>query len=170
MERLFSKIIGTLVFHENIRAITSIKDLLINPDTGKIEAFIVNESKNLVILPMDIIKWSNFIKISDNNAIIEGEEIIKVTEIQKKGTYIYRNKVETKKGVFLGKVFDFTINDKFLNLQKIYVAKGFLGLIRYDSRIISAEDIIEITSDKIIVKDSLAIIKEKILVTRPSSI
>ena len=58
------------------------------------------------------------------------------------------------------KVKDFSIDSNGLGLLKIYAAKDILGLIKYDSRVISYKNIIEILPHKIIVKENLSAVKE----------
>lgn len=161
MERYFSKIIGTPVYEDSVRPITSIKDLVIDPENGKIIALVVDLSRNLVITPMDIISWYEGVKIHSSNDIVDAGDILRVQNVQQEGIRIHRNKVETKDGKYLGKVFDFAIEPKSLILNKLFVAKDFLGIVRYDSRIISYSSILEILPDKIVVKNDLGTIKQE---------
>lgn len=159
MERYFSKIIGTPVYDEGIRPITSVKDLVIDPENGKVVALVVNLSRNLVVAPMDIVSWYEGIKINSSDDIVEGDDILRVQSIQQRGIRIFRNKVETKDGKYLGKVFDYGLEPKSLILSKLFVAKDILGLLRYDSRVIGYNSILEILPDKIVVKSDLATVK-----------
>ncbi|MDA1060179.1 MAG: PRC-barrel domain-containing protein [bacterium] len=161
MHRLYSKIIGTPVYDDSVRPLTTVKDLIIDTETGKLLAFVVNQSKNLVIVPIDVVSWTEVIKINNIDSIIDGNDVIRISEVQKRGINLIHNKVETKNGEKLGKVNDFSVDTDILMLQKLYVSKGILGLVRYESRIISAKDIIEILPDKIVIKDNTKI-KEKI--------
>ncbi len=162
MERFYSKISGTPVMEDDaMRPLTTIKDVLIDSETGKVIAFIVNLSKNLIITPMDILSWHDAIHVHDRDSIIEGNEVLRVENVQKSGTRVIHNRVETKDGKYLGKVVDFSIDSHSMDLKKLYVAKGFLGLFRYESRIIPAKNIIEILPEKIVVKEDLAVIKQE---------
>ncbi len=160
MERLYSKIVGTPVYDDGIRPLTTVKDLIVDPENGKLLAFVVNLSKNLIIVPFDIISWKEVIRIHNGDSIIEGNEVIRIAEVQKRGVKIFHNKVETKDGQKLGKVNDFSVNSNSLMLQKLYLSKGILGLVRYESRIISAKNIIEILPEKIVIKDNTKVKEE----------
>ena len=96
-------------------------------------------------------------RISRHNRsdIIEGSEILRVDAVQRKEIKVFQNKVMSKDGDYLGMVNDFSIDSKSLVLKKLFVAKGFMGLVRYQSRIINKKDIIEILADKIVVKNNL---------------
>jgi uncharacterized protein YrrD len=162
MEKLYSTIIGTHVFEDDaLRPLTTIKDVVLDPERGKIIVFIVDINKNLVIAPIDVLSWSYAIKIRDASIIIEGNEILRVEEVQKKGIRVVYNRVETENGLYLGKVYDFSVDEKTFELRKIFVAKGILGIFRYDSKIISAKNIIEVLPEKIVVKNTLEPVKEE---------
>lgn len=162
MERFYTKTIGTPIFEDDsLRPVTSVKDVIMDPETGKMVALVVNTSKNLVITPMEILSWQDGIYVSNRDAIFSGNEVLRIQKVRESGIKIFNNKVETQSGKFLGRVFDFSIDNQTFSLKKLYVARGFLGLIRLDSRIIPQKNIIEILSDKIVVKDDLHGIKEK---------
>lgn len=162
MEKLYSNIIGTPIFEDDAaRPFASIKDILLDPEKiGKLLALIIDINKNLIISPIDILFWDNAIKINNSSIITHANDVLRVEEVQKSGIFFYGNKVETEDGDYLGKVFDFSIDIKTLDLKKIFVAKSILGLFRYDNKIISSNRIIEVLKDKIIVKNGLATVKE----------
>lgn len=162
MERFYSKILGTAVVYDDaLRPLTSIKDVVIDPENGKVIAFVVNSNGKLVISPIDIESWHDVIKIHSEEVIIGSDEILRVQEVINGGIHIFGSRVVTKDGDYLGKVKDFSIDSNGLGLLKIYAAKDILGLIRYDSRVISYKNIIEILPHKIVVKENLASVKEK---------
>lgn len=154
MERLYSKIVGTPVYEDGgERPMTTVKDAVIDPENGKLVAFVVNISKNLVITPIDVLSWSEVIRVHNHDAIVAADEVLRIAEVIGKNVNIFHNKVYTKSGEYLGKVNDFSIDSNVMMLQKLYLSKGFLGLIRYQSRIISAKNILEILPDRIVIKD-----------------
>ena len=162
MQKLYSNILGTPVFDQDGgRPITTVRDLVVDPESGKLIAFVVNQSKNLIITPVDILFWKEILKVRDRDAIISASEVLRVESVQKNGIHFFHNKVETKSGKFLGKVVDFEIDTNLYVLARIHVAKGFLGLIKYDSRIIPADHIVEVLEDKIVVKDDFQEVKQE---------
>ncbi len=161
MEKLYTKIIGVPVYSDSSRPITTVKDILIDPETGKLCALEVNSGTNMVISPMDIIAWRNTIIINNLEDIVKAEEILRVDEIIKQDIRIYRNHVESRNGTHIGRVYDFGIDSVNLCLKNLYVAKDIFGLVRYDKRIIRSKDIEEILKHKIIIKDDKATLKAK---------
>lgn len=153
MERLFTNILGTPVIDDDFRRpITFVRDVVIDSERGTLIALVVDISQNLVIAPIDILAWGENIRIPAHDAIVEGNEILRVAEVQKKNIRILHNRVETKGKEYIGNVINFSIDSQDLKLKKIYTAKSVLGLFRYDSRIIPAKNIEEILPKKIIVK------------------
>lgn len=154
VERFYSKIVGTPVYEDGgQRPITTVKDVVVDPEVGKLLAFVVNLNKSLVITPVDVLSWTEVIKVHNNDAIASSDEVLRVAQVMAKHVNIFHNKVYTKSGEYLGKVNDFSIDSNVMMLQKLYLSKGFLGLIRYQSRIISAKNILEILPDRIVIKD-----------------
>lgn len=161
MELLYKNIIGTAVFEDDFpRPLTSVKDLILDPENAKVIAIVSDVNRNLIISPIDIVSWKNVIKINSGDAIIDGNEVLRVEAIQKKGIKFIGNNVETVDGKKLGNVVDLSINVNTFDLKRLYVSKTFLGLIRIESRIIPVSNIIEVLADKIIVKSDLEEIKE----------
>ncbi len=162
MEKLYSHILGTPVMEDDeIRPLTTVKDVVMDPDRGMLLALVVDVSRNMVIAPIDILSWGRAIRIHNGGVIIEGEEVVRIAEVLKRGISIFHNKVFTEEGVYLGRVFDFSLDNKSLSLNNLYIQKTFMGIIRLDSRIIPAKEIVEITSEKIIVKSDMKVIKEE---------
>jgi sporulation protein YlmC with PRC-barrel domain len=162
MERLFSNIIGTPVVDDDFKhPITTVRDVVIDPESGKLVALVVDINRNLVIAPIDILAWGDTIRIPAHDAVIEGNEILRVAEVQKRNIRIIHNRVETKNKEYIGKVVDFSIDVNDLTLKKLYTAKDILGLVRYDSRIIPAKIIERILPEKIIVKMNIVTLPEE---------
>ena len=161
MERLYSDIIGMGVYEDDMpRPVTTVQDIIMDYERGELIAFVVGRNK--IVTPVDVLSFSNGIRINSADNIGDVSDVLRVEEILKSGVRIAQNKVETEGGEELGKVFDFAVDDKTYEFRKLYVAKGFLGLFRYDSRIIPSKNIIEILPDKIVVKDKFESVKEEI--------
>jgi uncharacterized protein YrrD len=156
MEKLYSNIVGMPIFEDgHIHPITSVKDVVMDTERGKIIAVIVDTNKRKVIAPMDIISMGDVLKIHHEAAIIDEDDIIRIKEIREQKTFLFKNTVETREGHYLGKVYDFAVDMSTLHLQKIFVAKGILGIFRYSSKIIPAKKILEILPNKIIVENGV---------------
>jgi len=162
MEKMFTNIIGTPVVEEDgTRPITTVKDVVMDPERGKIIALIVDANQNKVITPYDILSFGDVIRIQGREVIIDASDVIRIEEVQKINTPIYNNRVETQEGEYLGRVVDFSVEPEGLNLQKLFVAKGFLGIVRHSARIIPAKKIVEVLPEKIVVENQLNKAKEE---------
>ncbi|MFA5820546.1 MAG: PRC-barrel domain-containing protein [Candidatus Gracilibacteria bacterium] len=162
MEKLYTKILHTPVREEDeVRPITTVKDLIVDPENGAVVGVVVNLNAKLIVAPHDILSFGDTIFVHGREVIVPAEDVLRVDNVLKKGVKIFHNKVVTESGKELGIVADFSIDTKSLIMQKIFVAKSVFGLVHYDQRIIPAKNIVEVKADKIIVKDDLATVKEK---------
>ncbi len=163
MEKLYSEIIGTPVFEDDApRPFTMVRDLVLDPEMrGKLIAFVVNGGRGRILSPVDVISWGNVMKVHSAGDVTEVENVLRVDAVLKNGVKFDGAKVETEKGEKLGHVFDLGVDNKTFDLRRIFVAKSFLGLLRYESRIISAKDIVEVLADKIVVKEGTRKVKDE---------
>lgn len=161
MQRLFRDIIGMPVFAEDFGGpVAVLRDLVIDSENGKVMAVVVNKRKNKVIVPMDILAWKRYMRIRSADVILEGQDVVRVHEVQKRGIAIFGNKVVTESGKGLGIVSDYVVDTKFFEMKKIFVSKNILGIFSSGRRIIPAKDIIEVRPEKIVVRDDLETVKE----------
>lgn len=163
MEKLYSEIIGTPVFEDDApRPFTTVKDLVLDPEMrGKLIAFVVGGGRGRILSPVDVISWGNVMKVHRASDVTDAANVLRVDEVLKRGVRFDEAVVETEKGESLGRVYDYGVNNKTFDLRRIFVAKSFLGLLRYESRIIPAKDIIEVLADKIVVKEGARTVKEE---------
>ena len=162
MEKLYSNIIGTPVYEDDAhRPFTTVKDLIIDPESGNMLGVVVNFRNNMLIAPIDVISWGEAVRVDHRGVVAEGDEILRVSEVLKRDIHIPYSKVFSSDGIFLGNVFDYSIDNKSWKLNKLFVQKVFLGLIRFETRIIPASEIVEIVQEKIIVQNNVKAVKEK---------
>lgn len=161
MDRYYTQTIGVPVHTTSGGQAGRVIEIVIDPETGKIAGFLLSPRGQYVVAPSDIVFWDEHLFIHDEDDILETDEILKVQEILKKNIPIFGNKVYTKSGKYMGKVYDIGIHPKFFTLTKLAVAKNILGLFPYEEKLISFSDIVEITHDKVTIKDSDAKITEK---------
>lgn len=153
MEKYYRQTIGLPVISHSRQPLTRIRDVIFDTDKGKIVGFFVMGGSNRVIAPIDILEWNSAIMINDQEDIIEPQEVHTIHNALKKDVSIFKKKVYTKSGDYLGKVLDFGMNNKLYELTVIIVSKTFLNILFWDKKIIAAKEIIEIKPDRIIVKD-----------------
>lgn len=157
MIRSYSQIIGTPVLgHEDGTAIALLQDIIIHPDTGKIEAFWVKPLtlplRNAIIQSDSILEWKKKIYIKDDREIADPEDIIKVSEILSRNTIFIGNQVKNEAGKMYGKVYDLDFNVDKLYLRNLYIQKSFLGF-KFEQRIFHYDNIIKVLPEYILVKD-----------------
>jgi sporulation protein YlmC with PRC-barrel domain len=161
MDRYYSQTLGTTVLTTSGMPAGRICEIVIEPETGKVAGFLLEPRGEYVIAPADVLFWDENIFIHDEEDILPTGEIIKVRQTLENEIPILRSKVYTKKGLFLGKVYDIGINPKLFVMTKIVVAKNIFGLFPYDEKIIAHGDILEIKKDRVIVKDVEATVPVK---------
>jgi len=161
MEKYYLQSVGAQIVSDHGERLGRIGDIIINPDSGKVVGLLVAPSGRKVVAPIDIISWTNYVKIHDELDILEMDEVQQISKVLEKDIRIHRSKVFTKSGDYIGQVIDYGIDNKHLSLTCLIVAKGLLGMIFWDRKIIAASDIIEITKKGIKVKDLVRPVKMK---------
>jgi len=157
MIRSYRQIVGNpILSHEDGVLLALIQDVIIHPDTGKIEAFWVKPLtlpiKNAVLQSSSILEWKKNIYIKDEREIAEPEDIIKISEIFSRNTFFVGNQVKNESEEFLGKVCDLDFDTKKFYLKNLYTQKSFFGF-RYQPRTFSYDSIIKVLPEYILVKD-----------------
>ena len=163
----YKSIIGIPILNFNDgNPLAILKDVIIDPDTGKIEAFWVKPltifASNAVIQSQDIVEWKKNIYIKNDSVITDPADIIKISDILSKATYIIENRVQNEEGELYGKVYNIDFDTKTYYLKQIYVQQSILGLINFSKRIFPFDSIIEVLPEVIIVSDK-ATKKEKVI-------
>lgn len=166
MQRIYSHCIGNSIvrYHDGMH-LAQVKDILINPDSGKLEALWVKMNNSLgsrkILLSQDIVEWKLNIYVNDLDAFSVPREIVRLQSMIKQNSRIIANRVETKDGEYLGKVVDFSFDAKVMQLSNLYIIKSWLYFFAIERRVIPYQEIIEILPNKIIVKKSTSMVKWK---------
>jgi len=156
MEKPYSEIVGLPLLVDGMGKAGRITDVLIDTTDGRVASFFVSTGKMQIISPMDIVFFGQAVVISDFEDIIDPDELIKAKKVIEADIGILKSRVVTKKGAYLGRLFDYFIDTSFYGLTKIVVYKSYFGLFRTPERIIPAKDIIEIKKGLIVVKNEWA--------------
>ena len=162
----YLSIIGTQIHqHNNGNILAVLKDVIINTDTGKIEAIWVKpltvHLSNAVIRTSDIIEWKKRIYIKGDTAISDPEDIIRISEILARNILVIDSRVENQQGDYLGDVYSFDFDSESMMLRFIYTEKKALGLISHQKGLFSYKNIIEIKESVIIVDDK-TLVKDEV--------
>jgi len=157
MIKSYKEIIGTPILkNQDGELLGIIYDVIIDPETGKIEAFWIKCSTlpigNGILQNSSILDWKYKIYIKGEQEISLPDEIIKITEILSKKILFIGNTVRNESGDRLGKIYDLEFDTTNYLIKNLYSSKIFLGF-KFNKRIFSFENIIEALPDHILVKD-----------------
>ncbi len=171
MIKYFSEIIGTPVLGQSDgQPLALISDIIIHPDTGKIEAFWVKPLTipiaNAVIKSDAILEWKKSVYIKDDREIAEDSDIIRISEILARNTVFIGNQAQNESGESLGYVHDLDFDTEKLYLNNIYIQQSFLFFFKYNQRTFFFDNILKVLPEYILVKDvedkkDTVLIKEK---------
>lgn len=131
---------------------------VINPDNLKIEGWYAsrNGSRDSLILPAREIRdlISKGLVVDDQDSITDPKDLVRMKKIIDINFELVGKSVVTDSKKRLGKVQDYSVDDKSLYIQKLYVNPSLLRGINKSQLIIDRTQIIEITNKKVIVKDA----------------
>ena len=139
---------------------------IVDPDSLKIIAFRVHGATNSeggnILDVRSIREYSNFgTVIDDVGELVSGSDVIKIEKVLKLNFDLIGMKVETRKGSKLGRIIDFAVTSDNFSVQQIIVKRPALKSFLDPELTIPRSEIVEITDDKIIVKDEEKTIKER---------
>ena len=169
MIKTYRQIIGTPIVRQEDGAILAlIQDIIIHPDTGKIEAFWVKAlalpMPNAILQTESILEWKKNIYIKDEREIADPSDIIKISETLSRNTLFIGNLARNEAGEIFGGVYDLDFDVNKLFLKNLYVQKSFLGF-KYNQRMFHYDNIIKVLPEYILVKD---IEEKKVKVEKPA--
>jgi uncharacterized protein YrrD len=168
MQKLYSEMIGMPVFDENSPTpVALVKDVLVDPETGKVVAFLVKN--NHIIVPLDVERLSKAMHIRDADQIVALEDVLRAKVVAGLQIPIIGSRVLTQRQkIFLGRVVDYEFSTSDMILSAIHAAKSIL-FFRYEEKLISRNSIVSIHKHSIIVKDAVVTVgvEEKSAVTSP---
>lgn len=153
MQKLYSQIVGLPVFDEFSRSpIAFVRDVIIDPENGKVVAFLVKQDR--IIVPMDIESFTSGLFIANKDRILPVDDVLRVHEVLKRNIHVIGEKVITEREKTpIGRAVDYSIDTNLMMLTGIYVAKIFF-FFHFQERIIPFNKIVKINKGSIIVKDS----------------
>lgn len=146
--------------------IATLSRSIVDPSDLKIIAFRVygatSESGGNILDAKSIRECSNLgVIIDSRDEFVADDEIIKISEVLKLNFDLIGLKVETKKGSKLGKVIDYTVTHDNFSVQQLIVKRPTLKSFLDPELTIPRAEIVEVTDDKIIVRDEEKTIKER---------
>ena len=168
MKILLSKSIGIpVVTHNEGTTIAFSRMLVFHPDTGQLLGVEVKSSffeQPLFLTMYDIVEWRRRkIFVKDDTSLLPAIELPRIDEVLERGISFFGNSVETETMKSLGRVHDIEFDTTLSQLTKLYVRSVVFLVFWGEKRLIPFSRILEVTPEKILVKDSL-VKKKKIAV------
>ena len=178
MTKEYRSIIGTPVLHfDDGSLVAIIRDIIVDPDTGKVEAFWVKPMglplRHAVLQSQDIVEWKKNVYVKDESAIAEAGDIIRIADILSRKTYVIGNRVTGQSGARYGRVYSADFDTESFYLKNIYAQKSLFGLFPQKKRVFSFDSIIEILPNVVLINDDAAkkekVIEPNLVEDRPAS-
>lgn len=150
----FNTCIGTPVLEEGGDAVIGvISGILIHPDTGKIEGFMVHVQGfmgkgDLFCSSADIIRWGTRVYLRDASVLAPPEDRIRLQPLLQDPRTVIGQKIRTESGVHLGRCKDVQFNTDVMHIEWLFPRKHFRWGIA-----LPVADILEVTPAAIIVGD-----------------
>ncbi len=150
----FSTIVGTPVVEQGSdMAIAGITDILIHPDTGKIEGFFVEpvgffQSEALFLSSLDIIRWGTAVVIRDRDILCPLEDFIRLQDLLNDERRILDQRMKTESGRSLGVCRDLQFDTNSMKSEWLFPKKFF----RWGTAL-PMREVVEVRTDAIIVRD-----------------
>ena len=140
-----------------------IKCPIINPDNLKIEGFYVEDlfdkKLNLILLTQDIREiLINGFAINDHEVLTHPSELHRLKKVLDHNIDPISKPVITESRKRLGKLSEYAVDDQSFFIQKIYVSQSILKNITGASLILDRNQIVDVNSSNIIVKDNHALV------------
>lgn len=146
--------------------VASVASPIIDPDSFKILAFYVdgpaaNSGTNILDIS-SIREYSHLGMVIDSeDELVGSDDVIKIKDAIALRFDPVGLKVESKKGSKLGKVIDFTVTSEDFVIQQIIVKRPAIKSLMDSELTIHRREIVEVTDDKIVVKDEEKVIRER---------
>jgi len=139
--------------------LASVYDLVIDVSTGGVIAIVVIKpfvfSKHNIVLPRDIIKWTNTVYVKDALDVCDIDDIVRLRYIKNGYNNLINFSVYTESGNCLGMVIDYMFDDSVFMITKLIVGNlKFFGFYKEEKMRIARNQILKVSEDKIIVKDT----------------
>ena len=152
MHLLRSNALGTEVIDELDHQIQGvIRDLLIDPDRGKIVACSVQTPfapEPLLLQTQDILSWGKRVHIREKESMGPVDDMLRLQPFLQDERPLISQRIRTKGGISLGKCKDIQFNTEHFEVEWLFPRK----FLRKELPL-PASDILEITKEAIIVKD-----------------
>lgn len=156
MKKWFTDLIGTpIILRRTPFKIGRLLEMVVNPDDGSLVAVLTTGRK--AIAPIDLGPFERGVfTVREADVLIKPDELVRLETIPKAKRRLLGKHVITKSGQRLGRVYDLAFDMDTFSLIQLLASRKFLIFWTLQKRILSFQDIIEITEEAVVVKDSCA--------------
>jgi uncharacterized protein YrrD len=140
------------------KKVAQVLDFIVDPSNGSIVGVVVGKKglffKKYIIIPgVDVREISSkAVIIDDVKSIVPQKEVLQLDMILKSKVKILGSKVINTEGRYIGRVYDYAIDD-FFNLAKLYVNPPISNIL-VNQFIIDSSDILDIKKDVIVIQEN----------------
>lgn len=122
------------------------------------------------LLPTDIRQiTTQRLLIDHDDKLSLADELIRLTDAIKTPFLLINLIVETVSGKKLGKIVDYSFDDQFFVVKKLYVSVRIWDKVFTDQLIIDRNDIVDVTPKKVVVRDGYIRNKQTITNALPAN-
>lgn len=122
------------------------------------------------LLPTDIRQiTTQRLLIDHDDKLSLADELIRLTDTIKTPFLLVNLIVETVSGKKLGKIVDYSFDDQFFVIKKLYVSVRIWDKVFTDQLIIDRNDIVDVTPKKVVVRDGYIRNKQTITNALPAN-
>jgi len=135
-----------------------LNDVLIVPDTGKIEGFFVRAvhiGGTPFLSAIDIVQWGGHVHVSDPEAIYPAEERIRLQSLLEDNRRIIGQVIRTEAGITIGRCMDVQFDTETMHCEWMFPRKWW----RWQTPV-PISHVIEVRSDAIIVREQEMPVRE----------
>ena len=150
----FNSCIGTPVLEEGgDHALGVLSGILIHPDTGKVEGFLVHVQGlmgkgDLFCGSGDIVRWGTRVYLRSASVLATPEDRIRLQVLLNDPRTVLGQKIRTESGTKIGRCADIQFNTDVMHLEWLFPRKMFRWGIA-----LPVSDILEITPSAIVIRD-----------------
>lgn len=157
----FTTIVGTPVYEEtNPEPLGTIGGIVIQPDTGAIEGFVVQVrgflgKQNLMLSPLDILHWGTRILVRSSDSLVPPEDLLRLQQLFENPRPVLWQYIQTLSGKKLGVCADVQFDTKHFRVEWLFPRRFFVWGIP-----VPVSQIQEVKKEAIIIKDQEVTMKE----------
>lgn len=148
----FSSCIGIPVCEEGDQyPLGTISGILIHPDTGKVEGFVVwAQGVELFCGSADILRWGTRIYVRSADALAPPEDRIRLQSLLADPRTVLGQKIRTESGASIGRCKDVQLNTDTMHIEWLFPKSMFRWGVA-----LPISEVLEVRRDAIIIRDPI---------------